>query len=204
MPVTQITLLPGYPDEARERLVKNVSLAVASVIDASPAGITTYVSEAATYQRDGAVRRQGGGSLPNASDLALAYLQAMEAGRLDEANTHLGPGFIMQFPGKWTMTSLDEFVQRSRARYQFVGKHFERFDECWAGDVTIVYCFGTLHGRWLSGESFEGIRFIDRFEFRKGKITRQDVWNDIGEVRMAAAQVQAQVAAPANTRGCTP
>ena len=84
MPVTQITLLPGYPEEARERLVKNVSLAVASVIDASPAGITTYVSEAATYQRDGAVRRQGGSSLPNASDLALAYLQAMEAGRLHE------------------------------------------------------------------------------------------------------------------------
>ncbi len=31
--------------------------------------------------------------------------------------------------------------------------------------------------------AFEGIRFIDRFEVTAGKITRQDVWNDIAEVK---------------------
>jgi len=28
---------------------------------------------------------------------------------------------------------------------------------------------------------FEGIRFIDRFESRGGRFTRQDVWNDLAE-----------------------
>ena len=42
---------------------------------------------------------------------------------------------------------------------------------------------GTLHGRWLDGSAFDGIRFIDRFEIRGGRIVRQDVWNDAGELR---------------------
>ena len=33
------------------------------------------------------------------------------------------------------------------------------------------------------GACFEGIRFIDRFEVIDGKITKQDVWNDMAEVR---------------------
>ena len=28
---------------------------------------------------------------------------------------------------------------------------------------------------------FEGIRFVDRFEVAGGRITRQDVWNDLAE-----------------------
>jgi hypothetical protein len=46
-----------------------------------------------------------------------------------------------------------------------------------------VYVLGTLHGRWLDGRTFEGIRFVDRFEIRDGKIRSQEVWNDAGEVR---------------------
>jgi hypothetical protein len=41
---------------------------------------------------------------------------------------------------------------------------------------------GTLHGVWLDGTPFEGIRFIDRFELADGRIQRQDVWNDMAEV----------------------
>jgi hypothetical protein len=36
---------------------------------------------------------------------------------------------------------------------------------------------------WADGSSFEGIRFIDRFELVTGKIQRQDVWNDLGEAQ---------------------
>ena len=53
-------------------------------------------------------------------------------------------------------------------------------------DVRLVYCFGTLSGEWLDGTSFEGIRFIDRFEVVGDKISRQDVWNDMGEVKAQA------------------
>ena len=52
-----------------------------------------------------------------------------------------------------------------------------------AGDETIVYCRGKLSGEWSDGQAFSDIRFIDRFELVGGKITRQDVWNDIAETR---------------------
>ena len=45
------------------------------------------------------------------------------------------------------------------------------------------YTRGTLAGEWPDGTAFSGIRFIDRFEVTDGKITQQDVWNDIAEVR---------------------
>ncbi len=49
------------------------------------------------------------------------------------------------------------------------------------GDDTIVYVFGTLQGESLSGRPFSGIRFIDRFVLRNGKIVDQRVWNDMAE-----------------------
>ena len=53
MPITQITLLPGYPAEVRERLVERVSAAVRAPIASPQAGTTTYVHEAVTYRRLG-------------------------------------------------------------------------------------------------------------------------------------------------------
>ena len=49
-----------------------------------------------------------------------------------------------------------------------------------------VYCRGTLAGVWPDGATFAGIRFIDRFEVESGKITKQDVWNDIADRKAKA------------------
>jgi hypothetical protein len=47
----------------------------------------------------------------------------------------------------------------------------------------VVYIKGTLSGEWPDGTPFEGIRFIDRFEIKGGKLISQEVWNDIAEER---------------------
>ena len=79
---------------------------------------------------------------------------------------------------------LAAIVAGSATRYQFVGKHVEGYEAAEAADGLVsVYVRGTLHGRWLDGSSFDGIRFIDRFEIRGSLIERQDVWNDAGELR---------------------
>jgi hypothetical protein len=89
----------------------------------------------------------------------------------------------MQFPGSPTMTELEELLAWSRDRYQGVSKTYERFDESWGDGYTTVYCFGTLQGQWPDGSAFAGVRFIDRFEIEAGLIRRQNVWNDLAEVR---------------------
>jgi hypothetical protein len=91
----------------------------------------------------------------------------------------------MCFPGGVVMHTLQELTAWATQRYSRIGKHYEQFEESWQGDVTVVFCHGSLQGTWLDGESFEGIRFIDRMEVRGGKIIRQDVWNDLAEHRKA-------------------
>jgi phenylpyruvate tautomerase PptA (4-oxalocrotonate tautomerase family) len=187
MPVTQITLLPGYSPEVRTRLVERVSQAVRSVIDAPEAGTTTCVIEAATYRRDGRVFAAGNVAHPVACERVQAYLVAMEQRDLALAQTFLASDFEMCFPGGVRMRSLDELVHWARGRYRFVRKTTEAWDESWQGDVTVVHCHGTLAGEWLDGTPFHAIRYIDRFELLAGLIRRQDVWNDLGETRARQA-----------------
>jgi len=115
----------------------------------------------------------------NGAGVVHAYLQAMEARDLSAARALLAPGFSMTFPGPVTMHRLEELIAWAAPRYRFVKKSYERFDAVQG----LVYCFGTLSGEWPDGTPFAGIRFIDRFELEGGLITRQDVWNDIAEVK---------------------
>jgi len=111
--------------------------------------------------------------------LVRRYLAAMEARDLTAARALLGPGFEMVFPGGRRMTTLEELLAWAGPRYRFVHKSFERFD----GAGVTVYAIGTLSGEWPDGTAFAGVRFIDRFETADGLITRQEVWNDLGEAR---------------------
>jgi hypothetical protein len=116
--------------------------------------------------------------------IARNYLEAMEARDLARAQTFVSPRAVFVFPGGVERQDLAAIVAGSATRYQFVGKHVEGYEAAEAADGLVsVYVRGTLHGRWLDGSSFDGIRFIDRFEIRDGLIVRQDVWNDAGELR---------------------
>ncbi|MCY1166792.1 MAG: nuclear transport factor 2 family protein [Pseudomonadota bacterium] len=187
MPVISVTLLPGYPADVETRLVGRLATAARSVIAASPAGTTVFVNHANTYQRDGNVFSSGGPARPVASDVVKGFLEAMQQRDLNTAQSFLAAGFAMRFPGSAVMHSLAEMINWARPRYRSVAKDYERFEEVWRENDTVVFCSGTLHGTWNDGRDFSGIRFIDRFEVVDGKITRQDVWNDVAETLAAQA-----------------
>ncbi|WP_396436438.1 hypothetical protein [Limnohabitans sp.] len=183
MPVISITLLPGYSPETEQRLVNRVAQAARSVIAASSAGTTVFVHQASTYQRDGRVFSGGGAARVDACALVRDFLQRMQNRQLADAALLLTPDFSMRFPASPVMHKLEELVSWAHGRYQQVGKNYEKFDESWGDESCVVYCFGTLHGIWLDGTPFEGIRFVDRFEIVDGLIQRQDVWNDLAETQ---------------------
>jgi hypothetical protein len=120
-----------------------------------------------------------------ASEVVKSFLQAMQERDMPLAQSFLHPEFAMCFPGGVQMRTLPELITWAQQRYSTIGKNYAQFEESWQGDATVVFCHGTLHGTWLNGETFEGIRFIDRMEVRDGLITRQDVWNDLAEHRKA-------------------
>lgn len=179
MPVVSVTLLPVYSPEVEQRLVQRLARTTRSVITAPAAGTTVFVKHASTYQRDGRVLGGGGEAIADASALVRSFLEAMQARDIEAAQRLLAPEFTMHFPGSGPLHRLQELVDWSRTRYKYVGKTFERFEESWGDDGTVVFCSGTLHGEWLDGSSFEGIRFVDRFEVLDGLLQRQDVWNDL-------------------------
>lgn len=124
------------------------------------------------------------GLLNAAVAIARSYLMAMEERDLERAAAYVSPDVSFIFPSGARPQGLAAIVAGSATRYQFVGKIIDRCDAAAATDGGVaVYVLGTLHGRWLDGRSFEGIRFVDRFEIRDGKIRSQEVWNDAGEVR---------------------
>jgi ketosteroid isomerase-like protein len=115
------------------------------------------------------------------TELVRAFLDAMERRDLAAARAFLADDFAMLFPGGARFTRLEDLVAHGAGRYRWVKKRFERFDEAPEEGGTAVYCFGTLYGEWPDGRPFEGIRFIDRFVVRGGRLADQKVWNDLGE-----------------------
>lgn len=186
MPVIRTTLIEGYDDATKRRLGERLTDAVRATIDAPLDGITVILEEVkpSGYMR-GRQSRVPGAPKPSGSDVVRDFLAAMEARDLDRAQGFLADGFSMTFPGPARFSSLGELVEWGRARYRFVRKTYEAFDEAAGADGVIVYCFGTLAGEWPDGTPFQGIRFIDRFTVSGGKLTGQMVWNDLAEARPA-------------------
>lgn len=125
----------------------------------------------------------------HAEVLVRDFLRALAERDIARAGALLAPGANIVFPGGAVRKSIEDIVAGSARKYQHVDKRIERVDvlpdPAHAGG-TIVYCYGTLFGRWLDGSSFEGIRFIDRFAIADGLITDQQVWNDTAYVRPSA------------------
>lgn len=121
--------------------------------------------------------------MSEAKSIVESFLRTVERRDLVGARAFLGPGFVMIFPGGRRFTALEDLVAWSQTRGRGVRKIFERLDEVRTGDETVVYSFGTLEGQWADGMPFAGIRFLDRFTLRGGRIVEQRVWNDMGEHR---------------------
>ncbi|NNE51424.1 MAG: tautomerase [Sulfitobacter sp.] len=185
MPVIQCHVIAGYNDDDKKRLCEALTDAVRIVVPAAPEAVTVMINEMAPadYMR-GRQHRSPAPALPDPGETVRAFLKAMEARDLNTAKAMLGAGFQMTFPGDVHMTTLEELIDWAAPRYRFVTKSYAGFDAMQSeGEQAIVYCRGTLSGEWPDGTPFEGIRFIDRFEVTHGMLTRQDVWNDLAEIK---------------------
>ncbi len=117
-----------------------------------------------------------------ANELIQQFLRTMEARDLDAAEAMMAEDATIVFPGGKVYRSQREMVENARGRYQWVKKTFDQVDHFQRDDgAELVYIMGTLYGVNNHGIEFEGIRYIDRFVVREGKIVEQHVWNDLAE-----------------------
>jgi ketosteroid isomerase-like protein len=113
--------------------------------------------------------------------IVMAYLHLCQDRDLGAAEQLLHPAATLTFPGPHVLSGLGELPHYARARYQFVDKTITRSWSAQSGDEAIVTVTGTLAGVSHDGRPFAGIRFIDVFCVRDGRITSQSVWNDLAE-----------------------
>lgn len=184
MPIVEAHILEGYSPIEKSRLTAALTDAVRFVVPAGDEAVTVIIHEMApeNYARGGRSRTPAP-ALPDPKEIALGFLKAMEAREIEAAEAMLAPGFRMHFPGTPPMASIEELIDWAKDRYRFVKKTVTSTEAFHSNGCAVVYVIGTLAGEWPDGTPFEGIRFIDRFEVKGGKLISQDVWNDIAEER---------------------
>jgi hypothetical protein len=123
--------------------------------------------------------------------IVTTYLRAAEAGDLEGASVHLVEGVELLFPGGIRYRDLDDQYSSPHRRYRGITKTLDRFDVDEAESVVAVH--GTLQGENLHGVHFQGVRFIDRFEFLDRRIAKQAVWNDLAATGVLEATTPDQL-----------
>ena len=115
--------------------------------------------------------------------VARAFLNAVASRDLEGAAALTHSDFHMVVSGGHEFDSLRSFVSYSGTRQKAVAKHTDRFEALPDGDNVVVYCFGTMSGTWLDDSPYQGVRYIDRFVIRDGRISDMKVWSDMAEFR---------------------
>lgn len=137
-------------------------------------------------------------SRDTAIETVRRFLRLLEARDLEQAGSFLADGVQITFPGGRVFTTLQEQVNSSAGRFRHVRKTFDRFDVMPAGDDVVVYVSGMLSGEDVRGVEFAGVRYIDRFTIRAGKIVSQMVWNDLAERGIVGPQESTPKLPPAD------
>ena len=116
-----------------------------------------------------------------AKELVTRFLRLMEERDLATAESFMALDAQIIFPGGKQFGSQREMVAAARGRYKWVKKRLDQVDAFAAGDQAVVYVLGTLYGVNRYDLPFADVRYVDRFVVQNGRITRQEVWNDLAE-----------------------
>jgi hypothetical protein len=121
--------------------------------------------------------------MSDAVETVKTFLEALGRRDMVEVDGLLGPGFRMIVSGGHVFTSPAEFAAFSKARHIRAKKTTDRYDAMPGDDCIVVYAMGSMAGTWNDGTTFEGVRYIDRFEVAHDKIVDMRVWSDMSEFR---------------------
>jgi phenylpyruvate tautomerase PptA (4-oxalocrotonate tautomerase family) len=190
MPLIECTLIEGYDADTRRLVSERITDAACSAIGASPDFVIVTIKEVApeNYMRGRSQKTPAPAAL-QPDEIVKKFLTSMQDQQLGDAQKWLADGAQMIFPNGQCFTDLSDLMAWTKTRYQSVLKTFERIETTFKSQDASVYCYGTLQGVSLDGRPFENIRFIDRFAISNGKITQQEVWNDLAQAEVVKNEI---------------
>ncbi|MEQ8736623.1 MAG: nuclear transport factor 2 family protein [Rhodospirillaceae bacterium] len=121
--------------------------------------------------------------MSDAVETVKTFLEALGRRDMDAVNTLLGPGFRMTVSGGHVFTTPADFAAFSKGRHKSARKTTDTYEAMPGDDCTVVYAIGSMAGTWNDDTTYEGVRYIDRFEIAHDKIVDMRVWSDMAEFR---------------------
>ena len=112
-----------------------------------------------------------------------SFLDAMRRRDFAAMEKLMAPEFKMTVSGSSVFKHPREFAAQSGKRQKSARKTTDRYDEIPTVDGGVVFAMGSMAGEWLNGTTYSGVRYIDRFEVKHGKIVDMNVWSDMSEFR---------------------
>lgn len=158
MPVVQMTVLEGYDDATKSRLLKGMTHVVLSVMAAKPDGVVTMLNEVSpsAYARGG-VSRVPGPPLPAGVQVVQQFAAALQVDKA-QAREFLGDDCTCSDRLGATCNPLDMASGLSD-----LGD--AQFDEALTEDGTVVYA-----------RRARGTGSVERFHVRHGRIVDIQSW----------------------------
>lgn len=158
MPVVQMTVIEGYDDATKSRLLKGMTHVVLSVMAAKPDGVVTMLNEVSpsAYARGG-VSRVPGPPLPTGVQVVQQFAAALQSDRA-AATQYLGEGCACTDARGTNRDPLDMGGLLSD-----LGD--AQFDEALTEDGTVVYV-----------RRQRGSGSVERFHVRHGRIVDIQSW----------------------------
>ena len=111
------------------------------------------------------------------------FLDAMSRRDFATMEKLMAPEFKMTVSGGHVFKHPREFAAQSGKRQKSARKTTDRYDEIPIPNGGVVFAMGSMAREWLNGETYAGVRYIDRFEIKDGKIVDMNVWSDMSEFR---------------------
>lgn len=161
MPIVQATIIEGYDDATKARLLQGMTRAVLSVMAARPEAVVATLNELkpSAYARGG-VSRVPGPPLPCAVDVVHNYLAASLKGDEQGAQALLADdACCLDGAGKATVLAALSAIFQELAD--------GAFDEALTDDGSVVYARSTA-----------GQGCVARFHVRGGRIVTVQVWGN--------------------------
>lgn len=158
MPVVQMTVIEGYDDATKSRLLKGMTHVVLSVMAAKPDGVVTLLNEVSpsAYARGG-VSRVPGPPLPSGVQVVQQFATALQSDKA-KARDYLGDDCLSTDSVGAARDPLDMASALSQ-----LGE--AQFDEALTDDGTVVYVRRT-----------RGAGSVQRFHVKHGRIVDIQSW----------------------------
>lgn len=161
MPIVQATIIEGYDDATKARLLQGMTRVVLSVMAAKPEAVVALLNEVkpSAYARGG-VSRIPGPPLPPAIEVVREYVMALSAG--DE-----GAARELLIEGARFIDRQGEVREPLSLVTNLSGLDYTDFDEALTDDGSVVYARGA-----------QGRDSVERFHIRGGRIVSIQSWGN--------------------------